>query len=149
MNRQRSRSRWIKWVFRITAFLILLIVLAGIAVFVLIGRIASPPTVEVHANAGQYDTVISQIESGSLIAGSAYSGKLSLPQAYKPLSAAENGEVIIERNGTVLHVYFYPRGQWVYVYLSDNNPNVHTDNCSPMTRDRDYWFWMQCYLRNP
>ncbi len=149
MNRQRSRPRWIKRVFRTIAVFILLVVLAGIAVFLLIGQIANPPKAEVQANAAQYDALITQIESGRLFADSANGGKISLPQVYKPLSAAENGEAIIERNGTTLRVYFYPHGQWVYVYLSDNNPDVHTDSCSPMTRDRDHWFWMQCYMRNP
>jgi len=129
---------------------LLVVLLLGIGLVVLWRQFVAAPKAEVQANSAQYDEVIRLIETGQITGGSPGGNVVMLPQPYQQLSAAENGEVIVYRDETAIKVLFYPRGQWVYMYFSQDKPfDESTDSCSVPERERPTWFWFQCYTRNP
>ena len=129
---------------------LVMVLLLGIGLIILSQQFFAAPKAEVQANTAQYDEVIRLIETGQLTGGSPGGRAVMLPQTYPQLSAAEAGEVLIYLDGADIKVLFYPRGQWVYMYSSQDRPfDENIDGCSAPERERPNWFWFQCYMRNP
>ena len=127
---------------------LLIVVLLGAGAVILMRQLLSAPTAEVQANAALYDEVVRLIETGQAEWQPHSGGSFTLPVGYQHLSSAEDGEILISQFATGINVYFYPRGQWVYIYSSQDNIG-RVEDCSSPERDRPHWFWVQCYWRNP
>lgn len=129
----------------LTLFAVLVII-----VFIFLPKwLNDPPLAEVQANASRYDKAAKLIESGE-IAGKPTGGEIvMLPQEYKDLSPARDGEVIIYREGTTTQVLFYLHSltsltTWVYMYSSDDKPMDLHGECSGTERERPNWYIYHC-----
>lgn len=130
--------------------LLLLCLALVVVVFVIVPAWrGAPPTSQVRAQASRYDEVIRMIESGAISGGSISGDVVALPPAYRELSPAKDGQVIIYRDGAATRVLFYVRrsgtyGTWVFMYASDDSPMDLQGECSRLERDRTNWFWFHC-----
>jgi hypothetical protein len=126
---------------------LLLVLLAVVGLALLIPQYFAAPKVDVQANAARYDEVIRLIDSGQWQSGT-IDAKTPLPDELRDLSAGEGGEIIVHHSGDDLTVYFYPQGQWVYMYTQSSPPPA-IDGCSQPEPQRPHWFLLQCFSRSP
>jgi hypothetical protein len=107
------------------------------------------PISQVQVFASMYDEVVRKIEAGEISNGSSSGEFVTLPIAYRQLSPARNGKVLIYRDQTATRVLFYlpsntPFTTWVYMYASDDKPMDFEGECSGLERERPGWFLFHC-----
>ena len=108
----------------------------------------SAPTVQLWAHASTYDKAAQEIETGAILSGSPNGSRVVLPSVYRQLSPAKNGEVLIYRDDSTVHVLFYPGSNglmtWVYMYSSDDKPIDLAGESSGLQHQRSNWFLFHC-----
>ncbi len=137
--------------FRLSVTLLLLgitLVTLAVVIAVLVLPLLNTPMAQLRANASTYDQAIQDITSGAIRGGSPNGEIVTLPTAYRPLSPAKNGQVIIYQGASALHISFYPRQEairtWVYLYASDDTPIELHGECSGLQHERLNWFLFHC-----
>lgn len=111
-------------------------------------QLFTAPPFQLRANASSYDKVAQQIETGAILSDSPNSSIAVLPPDYRQLSPAKDGQVLIYRDGSTIHVLFYPGDSgamtWVYMYASDDTPIDLAGECSGLQHERPNWFLFHC-----
>jgi hypothetical protein len=127
---------------------ITIVALAAVVAALVLLPLLNTPTAQLRANASTYDQAIQDLTRGAIPGGSPSGDIVTLPTAYRSLSPAKNGQVIIYREASTLHVSFYPRQEamrtWVYLYASDDTPIELHGECSGLQHERPNWFLFHC-----
>lgn len=105
---------------------------------------------QVLRNAGRYDEVAHLIQDGTISGGSSAGDVITLPVAYRDLSPARNGQVLIYRNDSSLRILFYfstssPLTTQVYMYSSQEISSMDfAGECSGIKEERSNWYQFHC-----
>ena len=105
---------------------------------------------QVLFNNARYDEVAHMIQDGVISGGSLNGDIVTLPETYRDLSPARNGQVLIYRNGSSLRILFYPFtfspfSTQVYMYSSQEVSSMDfASECSEIKRKRPNWYQFHC-----